>query len=169
MKNFHARLWGTTAIKIILLFVLIFSLTACTVYPDGVGSNPNYISFGNGLGIILGSEQKHPEFVLNNNFSIPMIVDERIIGSWSFQSGVNNVVLSKDGTATTTTLSGYTRSGKWEWATGNVISITYQNNEYDIMRFDQVEDDLWFVTVFSDSESQPITFLAIKNDKSITL
>lgn len=152
--------------KLKVFFSLLASLlvlTACTVTPNGVSSDPNFIPLTDSVGIIIsGDHIQKPQFTFGEYFSIPMIVDERIVGSWSFTQGMVNVALSSDGTATTTTPSYNTRSGKWLWMAGNIIGILYTNGQFEIMRFDNLEENLWMVTIYSEYEVRPASFLAVK-------
>lgn len=151
------------AAKISILIILTVVMSACTFYPEGVSHLPNYIPFGDCCGVLMQPDAQSPKFVVSNQYGINMLVDERIIGQWSFQEGVNNVVLSSDGTATTTTPSFVTRNGLWSWASGNVIVIMYIEGGYDIMRFDLLDDENAVVTIFSHDSSEPIAFFAVKN------
>lgn len=147
------------------LLASLFVLTACTIAPNGVSSDPNFVPLTDSVGIIISDDHiQKPQFTFGEHFSVPMIVDERIVGSWSFTQGMVNVALLSDGTATTTTPSYNTRSGRWLWMAGNIIGILYTNGQFEIMRFDNVEQELWMVTIYSEYDVVPASFLAVKVD-----
>lgn len=144
-----------------VLLVSLF-ISACTIYPNGASSYPKYVPLTDCCGIIAGTHDRNPEFVVSNTIGITMLTDQRIIGTWSFQDGVNSVILSRDGTATTTTPSLLTRSGRWIWAAGNVLLIMYTNGQYDILKYEMISNDLAIVSILTESSNTPVVFLGVK-------
>lgn len=112
------------------------------------------------LGILMQTEGKPPMLVVSQTIGIETLIDNRIVGQWTFGDGLVNLDIRNDGTVTTTTPSGKVRSAIYEWYNGQILAVFYGDQHFDILNFHMIDPDWAYVTIVSDDSDVPISFVA---------
>lgn len=142
------------------LVALCLLLTSCNFYPHGMSEYSDYIAIRDNLGILMHTEGKAPEMVLSQTVGIEMLVDNRIYGSWSLTEDVESFIIQEDGTFIFIAPSGEKSIETFMWSSGNVFSIIYDDGAFDIFRFDMLDANWAYITIYTSDSNEPLVFIA---------
>lgn len=147
-------------------------LCSCVRYnPEDLKASTNYISINESIGILTHPNGVAPEMVLSQTYAVTMLTDERILGQWTLNGQSTNIILLKDGSAQTALKSTSLKNGKFVWATGNILIITYDDLTYDVLKFDILEPDknLAIIAVELYGELESVAYLGQRREGTFQL
>lgn len=130
--------------------VLLILISGCTYYPHGLKEYSDYVPIaGNeNVGLLSKTKGEAPEMVFLQRLGIELLVDERILDTWYLDdSSSPNIILSNDGTGSATVTFASTKNGKFQWVTGNILIILYEDGTYNLLRFDLLDDNTAIIMI----------------------